>query len=176
MNIDDIDIVFFGDSIIRGGNWERYFPEKKIINLGVSGDTIYGMTNRINMITVVHPKKVFICGGINSLSRYNVKLVLAQYKNMLIKIRNSVPNARIFVQSVLPISKSNEKWADNDTIILFNSELEKLTKDLNCTYINIHNLYTENGVMNPKLTKDGTHLQKDAYIIWVDAIKDYIDM
>lgn len=38
MQLDcDADIAFFGDTITIGGNWQEWFPEKKVINLGVPG-------------------------------------------------------------------------------------------------------------------------------------------
>ena len=46
----DSDVVFIGDSLTRGLNFQKRFPGKKIINLGVSGDTLAGISKRTYVI------------------------------------------------------------------------------------------------------------------------------
>ncbi len=174
MNIDT-DVVFFGDSITRGGAWSDAYPGVNIVNLGLSGDSIRGMTSRVDMIASVKPEKVFILGGINSLTDRNSADVFEQYQNMLEKVHEAVPNAEIYIQSILPISVEKEKYcADNSVIDAFNEELEKLAAETDATYINIHDLYELNGSMNPDVTKDGIHLKPEAYDLWYKVIERYI--
>ena len=171
----DADVVFFGDSITRGGAWADAYSDVNIVNLGISGDSIRGMTNRVDMIASVKPEKVFILGGINSLTDHNSTEILKQYKDMLEKVQEAVPDAEIYVQSILPISVEKEKdCADNIVIDAFNTELEKLAAEAGATYINIHDLYELDGSMNPDLTKDGIHLKPEAYDLWYKAIEGYI--
>lgn len=174
MNVD-AEIVFFGDSITRGGQWSTAFPEKKIVNLGISGDTIYGMIERVKMLAAVKPEKVFICGGINSLTDRNMPIVVEQYKNLLKEIYKTVPDVKVYVQSVLPISEAKEKeCADNTMITRFNNELEILAEEYNATYVDVNSLYVLNGAMNPDLTKDGIHLKPEAYDRWYEMIRAHI--
>lgn len=171
----DVDVVFFGDSITRGGAWAEAFPDVRIVNLGISGDTIRGMTSRVNMIESVNPEKVFILGGINSLTDSNSDEILKQYKQMIEAIREAVPNAELYIQSILPISKAKEKeCADNDVIEAFNVGLEKIADEFGATYIDIYSLYVLNGSMNIDYTKDGIHLKPEAYDGWYEAIKEYM--
>lgn len=171
----DADIVFFGDSITRGGQWTDAFPEENIVNLGISGDSIRGMTNRVDMVASVTPEKVFLLGGINSLTDRNCGDIIEQYRALLENFKAAIPDADLFVQSVLPISMEKEKdCADNDVIAAFNEELEKLASEYGATYIDIHGLYTLNGSMNPELTKDGIHLKPEAYNLWYETISAYV--
>ena len=39
-------VVFFGDSITFGTDWQRLFPEVPVVNRGISGDTTLGLLNR----------------------------------------------------------------------------------------------------------------------------------
>lgn len=174
MNID-ADVVFFGDSITRGGAWADAFQDVNIVNLGLSGDSIRGMASRVDMIASVKPEKVFILGGINSLTDHNSTEILKQYKDMLKKVQETVPDAKIYVQSILPISVEKEKYcADNTVINAFNKELEKLAAETGVTYINIYDFYKLDGSMNPDLTKDGIHLKPEAYELWYKAIEGYV--
>lgn len=95
---------------------------------------------------------------------------------MIEKVQTTVPNSDLYIQSVLPISTEVEKeCADNDVILAFNEELEMLASEYSITYIDIHQLYTYDGSMNPELTKDGIHLNPEAYDQWYEAIRSYVE-
>lgn len=127
------------------------------------------------MIASVKPEKVFIIGGINSLTDNNSVEILKQYQEMLVKIKEAVPEAELYIQSVLPISINKEKeCADNAIIVDFNGKLKKLAAEYDVIFINLYDLYVLNGAMDPDLTKDGIHLKPEAYDRWYDAIRGYI--
>lgn len=172
----DSDIVFFGDSITRGGQWADAFPEKTVVNLGISGDNLRGMASRTDMIASVKPEKVFLFGGINSMKINSIEEMTSQYQTLIKAVREDSPKAQIYIQSVLPISEEMEKrYADNDKIDAFNMELEKMAGEYGMVYIDIHDLYTANGVLNPELTEDGVHLKQEAYEQWYEAIREYVE-
>lgn len=66
---DTVDVVFFGNSITHGGRFDQAFPDMKVCNLGYPSDDIEGMRKRIPQIVALHPRKVFIMGGINNLKQ-----------------------------------------------------------------------------------------------------------
>lgn len=53
------DIAFFGNSITRGSDFQLNFADKKIINLGYSGDNILGMIKRVPMIQKSNAECIF---------------------------------------------------------------------------------------------------------------------
>ncbi len=173
----DADIAFFGDSITAGGKWQRWFPNHKVINLGVQGNSLEDMDERIDMLYSVKPEKVFIMGGINGITRVTIAPYVARYEKIINEIQENLPGSEIFIQSVLPISSEKGKQynIDNDAIRSFNLELERLAEDRGCTYIDLYSQYEKNGVMNPDLTRDGVHLKDDAYELWIETIRLYID-
>lgn len=171
----DADIAFLGDSLTAQSNFQIAFPEFKIIELGRSGDTIEGMTNRVSMLTATTPEKIFILGGINSVRDYNVNTCLEEYEDLLIAIQTNNPDAEIYVQSVLPVSEEKEKTVlHNTTIVKFNDGLEKFAAEYNCEYISLYDLFEQDGYINPELTADGVHLSEAGYSVWETAISDYI--
>ena len=172
----DADIVFFGDSITRGGQWAEAFPDKAIVNLGRSGDSLSGMINRVDMIASVTPEKVFVLGGINSLTDKNSEECIAQYRELIETVKETVPNAELYVQSVLPVTVDYQKnTASNESIVNFNAEIEKLADEFGITYINIFDLYAVDGALAPELTKEGIHLVTEAYDRWYDEIRPYVE-
>lgn len=174
MNYDS-DVVFLGDSITANGDFASYLNDKKVVNLGVHSETLKGMENRIIEIKSVNPEKIFIMGGINSLSKYNLNDSINCYKSIVENIKKSIPNAQIYIQSVLPISKNTEDFfRDNSTIIKYNEMLKNICKEYNIDYIDIYSLYVKDGQMNEKFSDDGVHPNKDTYSQWCDYIHDYI--
>lgn len=171
----DSDIVFLGDSITRGSDFRDYFPNKKIVNLGYSGDNLSRMTERVSMIKAVSPEQVFIMGGINGLKDFNINQCIEKYSSLLDLIIAAVPNAKIYIQSVLPISSSEEeKYCHNKTIVKFNDKLKKLALKRGVTYIDLYSLYELNGEMDSSLTKDGVHIWPEAYERWAEVLRPYI--
>lgn len=53
----EANIVFLGDSLTCGGDWETYFPKMKICTLAVPGDSLEGVRQRAVMIETVKAKK-----------------------------------------------------------------------------------------------------------------------
>lgn len=171
----EADIVFFGDSIIRGSEFNKHFIDKKIVNLGYTGDTLSGMLQRVTMIKAVNPNQIFILGGINGLTNKNVEKSIAIYDKLLDKISEILPDKKIYVHSILPISSKREtKICDNKTIKRFNQLIAKLTKEKGIEFIDIYPFYEKDGVMNPDFTTDGLHINQKAYDIWVNVMKNYI--
>ena len=172
------DIVFWGDSITAGSDFRSSFPDKKIVNLGYGGDSLAGMRNRVSMVKAMSPEKVFIMGGINSLTDYNINECVDTYESLLDDLHMALPNAEIYVQSVLPVSFARESIlktpCHNSSIEDFNMSIKKLAEKNGDTFIDLHSLYVYDGQMNPSLTLDGIHLCPEAYNLWSEAIKRYI--
>lgn len=172
----DADIVFFGDSITRESDFRKYFPEKTIVNLGCPGDKLKGMPERVSAIAAVKPEKVFILAGINSLHDGNIEECIKEYRILLDALTAALPNAEVFLQSVLPIEP---KWEDitchNSVIVEFNRRLSALAEEYKMTYVDIYSAYVLDGQMNPALSRDGLHLKPAEYSHWAEVIAQYID-
>lgn len=99
----DADIAFFGDSITAGGKWQEWFPECRIINLGVPGNALEDMDERIDMSYSVKPEKIFIMGGINGITKVTIEPYVVRYERIINEIQESLPETEVYIQSVLPI-------------------------------------------------------------------------
>ena len=171
----DSDIVFIGDSLTRGENFQEYFPDRKIINLGISGDTLVGISKRAFVISHLTPEMIFIEGGVNSLNSSSIDALAALYESMLEEIMADNPGDQIFIQSVLPISNSNQTGGlTNDNIVKFNAKLQEIAEKHGVTYIDVYSVYVLNGEMNPDYTKDGIHLKDEYKYLWLDVLAEYI--
>ncbi len=63
------DVVFIGNSITNGAEWNELFPRKRVKNRGISGDTSEGVYDRLDPVVKGKPAKIFILVGGNDISR-----------------------------------------------------------------------------------------------------------
>lgn len=169
------DIAFLGNSITQGSDFSKYFPDKKIVTLGLGGDRIDGMTRRISLVEAVNPKKLFIMGGINDLHRSGAETVGKRYEELLKTIKSALPQTKIYTQSILPVSRRmTAKYSSNEIIRKSNEQIKKLSEKYDCVYIDLYSLYEENGYMREGISRDGVHLLPRAYDIWAEAITPHI--
>ncbi len=171
----DSDIIFIGDSLTRGENFQERFPEKKIINLGISGDTLSGISKRTFVISGLTPEMIFVEGGVNSLNSSSVDDLATLYESMIVELMADNPGDEIFIQSVLPISNTSQTGGlTNKNIIALNAKLQEIAEKHGATYIDIHSAYVLDGEMNPEYTKDGVHLKDEYKYLWLDILEEYI--
>ena len=172
----DSDIVFIGDSLTCGENFQESFPDLKVLNLGLSGDTIKGVSERSYVISNFTPEKIFIECGVNSFKSTSSAEMLKQYDEMITELSTENPSAIIYIQSIFPISNSNESGnLTNKNIIAFNEKLKSLATNHDASYIDIYSQYVKDGQMNAEYTKDGVHLKDEYKHLWIDAISEYIE-
>ena len=178
----DADVVFFGNSITCGGDFQDYFTNVKICNLGYPGDNMDGMILRVNQIKAVNPEKVFVMAGINGLKYQTEDVFETKYQRMVDSIKCAVPQAEIYLQSILPVNldmKSGNtgkvKSKKKGKIMIANEIVEKIAQRSNCVYVDLWSLYEIDGKMPKELTLDGVHLRPEAYERWMEEIRKYIE-
>ena len=171
----EFDVAFFGNSITAGSDFQMKFPDKKIINLGYSGDNMIGMLRRVPMIKAANPKKIFIMAGTNDLVHVDLEEYGKRYGNLLRTIKEAVPNARIYIQSVLPSNHELKDISPNEKVQEANEIAKDLAGAFGCSYINLYDLYVDDkNELSKELTKDGVHLHKNAYDRWAEAIRSLV--
>ena len=152
----DFDIAFLGNSITRGSDFQAAFPDKKIINLGYAGDNLIGMLRRVPMLVAANPRKIFIMAGTNDLVHVDLTEYRQNFEKLLSAISDSLPNAQIFVQSVLPSNHemSVRKYASNKKVIEANQILRSVCEVYHYKYIDLYDLYVgRDGELMKEFTK-----------------------
>lgn len=171
----DFDVAFFGNSITRGSDFQQFFPDKKIINLGYSGDNMTGMVRRVPMIQAANPKKIFIMAGTNDIFHLNITDFESRYNKMLDLISDSIPTAKIYLQSIIPMNQDMKSGAPSDVKIQeANKSIAKIASARGLVYIDIYSLYVENGKLPSSITRDGIHLYPQHYDRWAKKIEPYM--
>ncbi|WP_439132109.1 GDSL-type esterase/lipase family protein [Polaribacter sp.] len=167
-------IIFLGDSITAFCNWSELFKQDKIINRGISGDTLDGVLYRIDEIIKRKPKKIFLMIGINDLGKgYNAVQILEKYDTLINKLNVSLPKTKIYIQSILPAKRKN---LNNTEIKNINIGLQNISKKYNSNYIDLHSSFlSKNNELDDLYSLDGLHLNGEGYHLWKNSIEEYLE-
>lgn len=167
------DIVFFGDSLTYYGDFSSVFPDKVVFNLGLRGDTIQGMIDRVEQVKMLEPNIVYLMGGINDVSVYNFFEFKQQYEILVKKICSSMPSFILVLQSLTPVNNSKFKIScTNEDIILCNLQIRQLALDYKLNYLDLYSKYALSGELPLSLTEDGIHLKEEAYVLWYNILRE----
>lgn len=162
------DLVFLGDSLTDGAEWQELFPDFRIANRGINGDITEGLLERLDSITSLPSTRVFIMAGINDLRRgLSVEEVFDNYQ-MLVNQLNETGH-EVFIQSTLFVgpSRENKENSVNRSVSQLNELLEQVAANKpRATYIDLNSQFSRDGYLRAELSHDDLHLNGRAYSLW----------
>jgi len=166
------DIVFVGDSLTDNIAWQELFPQLKVANRGIQGDSTGGVYQRIQNINDTEANKVFLMIGINDIMRgYSVANTFSNIESIIAKLL--IHHQHIYIQSVL--YTLDKRKVINVKVKQLNTLIQNyVSKKNNVTYIDLNHHLSLNGELNQTYTLDGIHLTGDGYIKWKSALKEHI--
>ncbi len=172
----DFDVVFFGNSITYGSDFRKYFPSVTICNQGYPGDNMDGMLLRLPAVQSVHPKKVFVMAGINGLSSQTEEVFTEKYEAFAATLCDSLPNTKIFFQSILPVNNNDfgKYICDNQKIKWANTVIKQIAESHNCEYIDLFSVLAVNDELPKEISRDGVHILPEAYDRWAEEIRKFM--
>ncbi len=170
------DIIFLGNSITDGSEWNELFQDQRIKNRGISGDHTIGVLNRLDEIIQRKPSKVFLMIGINDLRNGMQPDSLVRnifWIHSIIKYHS--PKTKLYVQSLLPVNENFGKFVTHTNkkaeILEVNRLLQTNEAFSSYTYIDLFTSFCDStGRLNKKYTNDGLHLTGAGYIKWKEEI------
>lgn len=164
-------IVFVGDSLTHGGQWQSVWRGRTllpILNRGPVGDRVEGVIARLKEVTRHHPREIFIMIGINDLifEKRTPDELIRLYMNLLHEVREKSPESQVYLQSLLPVRSEH-----NGAVSEVNARLSEIADGQKVQYLDIHSRMTDsNGMLRDDWTFDGVHLRAVAYQTWRDQV------
>ena len=177
------DIVFLGNSITDGGEWNELLANPRVKNRGISADRSGWLLDRLDPIVNGHPKKLFLMIGTNDLAAgVSPEEVAANIGKLLDRFAEESPWTKIYVQSILPVNgvdtkaKAKNHWKKGAEIIEANKLIEALCEGRkNVLYIDVYSaLVDQKGMLDQRYTNDGLHLMGEGYLAWKEVIEKYV--
>ncbi|MEH6306641.1 GDSL-type esterase/lipase family protein [Olivibacter sp. CPCC 100613] len=172
------DIVFLGNSITAGTDWNELLQLPQARNRGISGDITFGVLERLDDVITGKPKKIFILIGINDISR-NIpdEIILHNYKTIVERIQKGSPKTKIYFQTLLPVNSTFDKFKNHygkdEHILSVNEGIRKLTKEKGIQLIDLYPHFLDgDNRLKTALTHDGLHLRIEGYQLWAKILKD----
>lgn len=170
-------IAMLGDSLTEWGDWERLLDTDAqgilLSNHGIAGDTTEGMLHRLRYLLAEAPVAVLLQGGINDLYMgAPPKEVTGNLNSMVRNLRVSLPQAEVYLQSLLPVNAAMLGWDANATIRNINAELSTIAAQHGAQYVDVHSaLADDTGNLHAAYTTDGVHLSLRGYEAWANVIR-----
>jgi len=168
-------VLLVGDSITEGWMWRDFPYDGPVANHGVGWDVSEGVLARNPQILREDPKAVFVMIGTNDLSYDRTPdQILPPLKSALVSYAQQWPNAKIYLQSVLP---RNGQW--DKSVTALNAALPNLAKDRalagRVLYIDLTPIMgTSPDALRETYTYDGIHLTDEGYAAWGEALRPYL--
>ncbi len=175
------DIIMLGNSLTDGAEWNELFHNPHVKNRGIIGDIVQGLYERMEPILQGQPKKIFILSGVNDVSHgVDGDSIGRVMEKLIILIKERSPRTKIYLQSMLPFNTDVQMWKllkDREQVVIDgNRAMEEACKRQGVTWINLYPLFVDkNGKLREDLTNDGLHLLGPGYLIWRDAIINYVN-
>lgn len=179
--LEQNQIIFLGNSLTQGGRWQEFFPNQRVANRGISGDNTSGILARLDEIINAQPEKLFILTGVNDISQdLSNDYIIENMRQIVRNVQAGSPETIIFWQTLLPINNNfgrfNRLIDKEPQIEELNALIEKMAKEENIHFINLFPLFqNEEGLLDPKFTTNGLHINGAGYEIWVNKIRQFVE-
>lgn len=161
-------VVFLGDSLTQGGDWESWFPDLNAINLGVGGNTTEDVLGRLEAVVALNPDEIVLLIGTNDLGmRRTVESLVRNIQSILVDLRRELPGSRMLVQSIVPRGR---EFADR--IREANIHLRQFSATVHAQFLDLWPVMAlEDGELNPTFSDDRLHLNDAGYEAWLSELR-----
>ena len=167
----EIHVAFIGDSLTDGYDVKNYYPDLSVLNRGIGGDTTFGVENRLQVsLYDVQPKVVVMLIGANNLSN-----MFDNYENILISLKQNLPNSKIVLVSLTSMGGS---WGKNNNLAAFNNvKIKSLAEKYGFAFVDVYTplLNMATNEIYEEYTTDGGHLTPLGYEVMTGAIRPVLD-
>lgn len=183
----DETVAFIGDSRTQGFIMYNGLKEVQDYSyVGLMVDTAmtkeFVKTSNGNKVTLLQDmkgkdiKRVYIMLGVNELGWSYPQVFKSKYKELINKIKKVKPDAQIYVQSIIPVTKAkdkSDKYFNNTRIEQYNQLIKEVVKEENVKYLDVQTaLVNSEGYLPEETSPDGIHIGAKYCEKWLDYLKN----
>ncbi len=176
------DAVFVGDSLTLGLSYFSGFNSEFLCVGGLSTKNLdtEPLDNGKTVIDTISSKdhigKIYIMLGTNESVYQKPQEFIKRYSDFIDKVRQYHPNAVVYIQSIMPISKNFSETHDlkNHLITDHNKYLLELAKEKQCYYVDVNTFFAgDDGYLPENAGGDGVHLSPENYRVMANYLKEH---
>ena len=164
----------FASSIVMGDSIAEGFSEYDLLNassvVSKIGVHLYELEEQVQQAADLNPQVIFLALGMNDViaTAGDTEQFLEQYEAVVAQLREAVPNAHIYVNSIFPVQDSAiEKEPELAQISEYNTVLRQMCDDLQLGFIDNTDL-----VQDQYYEEDGVHFKAEFYPLWADRMAE----
>ena len=163
------NLIFLGDSITQNWEksgppawqdfqpaWQRFYGDRKAVNLGFTGDTTASLLWRIRNgeVAGIKPKVAVVLIGANNLGKvhWSAEDTVAGIDAIVQELRKRLPDTKILLLSVLPSDRS--AWATETTAEINKRLAGRYKGDPMVTELDLTPIFMKGGKLNTALFYD----------------------
>jgi lysophospholipase L1-like esterase len=163
------ELIFLGDSITENWEkagppdwqdfqpgWQRFYGDRKAVNLGFKGDTTASLLWRIRNgeVAGIKPKVAVVLIGANNLGRvhWTADETVDGIAAIVQELRKRLPETKILLLGVLPSDRS--AWASETTVAINLRLASDYSKMPMVTYLDVTPMFMKGGSLNKALFYD----------------------
>lgn len=164
-------IILLGDSLVADYDWQSHLSSYRVQNFGVPGATSDDLLASLPTLKAKADAAdvIMIVIGTNDLLSGREKDILPNLKTILIRLSHDYANAEIVVNSLFPMALPHLPAGSVEKL---NSQIEELTKQTGCCYLNTHRRFLDSG--KQLFQEDGVHITAAAYSLWTRTFLEHL--
>lgn len=182
---DFSDAAMVGNSCVEGLNMQGLLPKMDFYSsVGLTVNTVFTKPMRGSSVPIMQAlaqkqyKRIYFQFGENELGWNGTQPFYSAYAKVLDAVQKEQPGAKLYIQSILPVSaavsEKNEEDTNNQRINEYNAVLQKLAKAKNAVYLDVASaLKDESGCLPDEAAEDGVHLNQKYCKVWVQYLSDH---
>lgn len=179
--------AFLGNSLVRGlelygglGKGDFYaVTSASVVNVGLTKNYEKPDGTRLTLLDALAQGeygKVYVLLGVNEIS-FDVDYFIELYGDMLDKIRESQPEADIYIMSLTPVTEKKSDEGDTfsmERISAYNQALYMLAMERECYFVDlVEALENGEGYLDAAASTDGIHLAPEKYKDWANYLRSH---
>ena len=167
------DAAFVGDSRMEGiMNYADFEHSSNFSHVGLNVADVFTkpyIKTESGTVTVADALrndlkygKVYVMLGINELGWYNLDKFIEYYGNIVDLLRETHPEAQIYIISILPVgakATASQEMLNNDRVQMFNERIQGMCSEKQVYFVNGFEALAVNGSLPDDASPDGVHMQ-----------------
>ena len=181
------DAVFLGDSRTEGLSLYSGLETPTYLHaVGATVDSVQtkateetkgGAVTLMDRLDQLEFSKVYIMLGVNELGWPKTEKFEERYSDIVDRIQENHPEARVALQSILPVSEKQDQkgsYVNNRRIGQYNEVVRRVAEEKGCVYLDVAEAVTgEDGCLMADLTTDGVHLNTKGCKLWRTYLEEH---
>jgi len=174
---DQVDLLFVGDSITAGWDWqiwEKNFKPLKAANFGIGGDNTGNVLWRLQHGTVgnIQPKLIVLLIGVNNIGglQETPEQAAAGVTKVVQQLQLAWPQSKILLNAVFPFDQTPSS-ENRGKVKKLNAIIAKLGDDKTIFFKDYGPLLLQkDGSIAPEIMADFLHPTAKGYQVWAEAM------